>query len=180
MRVVIASKNPAKINAAEIVLQLLDTEITLESMEVDSGVSAQPMSDEETRFGAINRATGALARSGADLAIGLEGGVDESEGILYLCNWGALASVNGAVITAGGARIPLPSEIAEHIVAGEELGPVMDRFANETGIRKHKGAVGVLTDGFINRESMFKHVVRLLVGQYQFRGRSVATHANEH
>ncbi|AQQ52776.1 DUF84 family protein [Planococcus lenghuensis] len=180
MKVVVASKNPAKINAAAAVLQNLSTSIQLSGVETPSGVSEQPRSDEETLSGAVNRAETALRQTGADLAIGLEGGVQEQGGVLYLCNWGALASHDGPVITAGGARIPLPEEIARRVQAGEELGPVMDNYANEAGIRRHKGAVGVLTAGLVNRESMFEHVVRLLIGQYQFRSEAVATRVNEH
>lgn len=165
VKVAVASKNAAKINAVEAVLKELEFDFELESAETDSGVSAQPLSLTETRQGAINRAQQALS-SKADLAIGLEGGVYELEESLYLCNWGALASAQGAIFTAGGAQIRMPDEIATQLKAGMELGPVMDRYANETGIRQHKGAVGILTDGLVNRNEMFEHVVKLLMGQY--------------
>ncbi|WP_088005547.1 DUF84 family protein [Indiicoccus explosivorum] len=169
MRAIVASRNPAKVGAAAAVLEETFPAIRVEGRETDSGVSAQPLTAEETLNGAINRAKKALQENDADLAVGLEGGVYELQGALYLCNWGALAVPGGPVLTAGGAQIPLPEVVAAAVRAGEELGPVMDRFAEETGIRKHKGAVGVLTEGFITRRSMFEHVVRLLAGQYCFR-----------
>ena len=41
---------------------------------MQSGVSPQPFSDEETIQGAINRARAAVKETGADIGIGLEGG----------------------------------------------------------------------------------------------------------
>lgn len=165
LQTVIASKNPAKINAVSIVMTELGLVFDLQAADTASGVSAQPVTQEETRLGAINRSKQALGL-GVELAFGLEGGVFELEGQMYLCNWGALYSKEGLLFTAAGAQIPLPEEIAVRLREGEELGPVMDDYAQESGIRKHKGAVGILTAGLINREEMFQHIVKLLIGQY--------------
>lgn len=165
IRAAIASKNPAKINAVSSVLANLNWSVDLSAIDAESEVSAQPFSQQETRQGAVNRANNALGDN--DFAIGLEGGVYEMEGALYLCNWGALAAKDGRLFTAAGAQIPLPEEIAIKLRTGIELGPVMDDYANESGIRHHKGAIGILTDGFVNRGEMFSHVVKLLIGQYQ-------------
>lgn len=164
-RAAIASKNPAKINAVSSVLTNMEWTVDLSAVDAESDVSAQPFSQQETRQGAVNRAKHALGDF--DFAIGLEGGVYEMEEVLYLCNWGALATQDGRLFTAAGAQIPLPAEIAEELHKGIELGPVMDDYANESGIRHHKGAIGILTDGLVNRGEMFSHVVKLLIGQYQ-------------
>ena len=70
--------------------------------------------------------------------------------VLYICNWGALVTNNGEIFTATGAGIPLPKEIAEQLLAGAELGPVMDVYTNRKGIRHDEGAIGVFTNGLIN------------------------------
>ncbi|ANU12679.1 Inosine/xanthosine triphosphatase [Planococcus halocryophilus Or1] len=165
IRAAIASKNPAKINAVSNVLKNMEWTVDLSAIDADSEVSAQPFSQQETRQGAVNRAKNALGEY--DFAIGLEGGVYEMEGILFLCNWGALATQDGHIFTAAGAQIPLPEEIADGLRNGTELGPIMDEYANESGIRQHKGAIGILTNGLVNRGEMFGHVVKLLMGQYQ-------------
>ncbi|ANU25773.1 DUF84 family protein [Planococcus versutus] len=165
IRAAIASKNPAKINAVSSVLKNIEWSVDLAAVDSDSEVSAQPFSQQETRQGAINRSKNALGNF--DIAIGLEGGVYELEGMLYLCNWGALATQEGQLYTAAGAQIPLPEEIAIELRAGIELGSIMDDYANESGIRQHKGAVGVFTSGLVNRGEMFSHIVKLLIGQYQ-------------
>ncbi|MCM3611515.1 DUF84 family protein [Planococcus sp. MERTA32b] len=165
-RIVVASKNPAKIRAVEDCLAELAIQYEIAAVETDSGVSAQPFSIEETRQGAVNRAVSSI-EGGYDFAVGLEGGVYELEGTLYLCNWGALSTADGKVYTAGGAQIPLPDVIAQKLKEGLELGPVMDDYADETGIRHHKGAIGILTAGMLNRGEMFGHIVKLLIGQYR-------------
>lgn len=165
LSIAIASENPAKVEPVSAVLSGLDLQFELSSAAVDSGVSAQPMSLSETRLGAINRAQAAAA-AGFDIGIGLEGGVYELEGQMYLCNWGALATAEGRVHTAAGAQIPLPAEIADKLLGGQELGPVMDVYANEIGVRHHKGAIGILTGELVNRHEMFGQIVKLLMGQY--------------
>lgn len=164
LSIAIASGNPAKVEPVSTVLNTLGLQFTLSSIAADSGVSAQPMTLSETRLGAINRAQAASA--GFDIGIGLEGGVYELEGQMYLCNWGALATADGRIYTAAGAQIPLPGEIAEKLLDGHELGPVMDVYANEVGIRHHKGAIGILTGELVNRHEMFEQIVKLLMGQY--------------
>ncbi|NRD76153.1 DUF84 family protein [Bacillus sp. BRMEA1] len=165
MRVMIGSKNPAKITAVRNCFSNQEAEII--ALDIPSGVSDQPFSDEETIKGAINRAVGAL-KAGGQIGIGLEGGVQETNSGLVICNWGALASENMKPIIAGGARFLLPEEVAVRLRAGEELGPVMDDYAKKQNVRKHEGAVGIFTNGLVNRVDMFTHVMKLLVGQYLY------------
>ncbi len=99
-------------------------------------LSEQPFSDDETIRGAINRANGALEKGNGDIGIGLEGGVQETEHGLLLCNWGALVSIETEPIIAGGARFLLPEAIAGRLRAGEELGPVMEDYAKKENVRK--------------------------------------------
>lgn len=167
MKIIIGSKNPAKITAVKNSLQHLDAEFI--PMDIPSGVNAQPFSDEETIRGAVNRAVNALKQGNGDIGIGLEGGVQETSHGLLICNWGALASNDMEPIIAGGARFLLPEEVAVRLRGGEELGPVMDDYANKKNVRKHEGAIGIFTNGLINRVEMFTHVMNLLIGQYTYR-----------
>ena len=57
---------------------------------------------------------------------------------MYLCNWGALTLPDGTRFTAGGAQIPLPKEIADELMAGKELGPVVDTYFKSSGIRNER------------------------------------------
>ncbi|NBJ69049.1 MULTISPECIES: DUF84 family protein [Clostridia] len=163
MKIVVGSMNKAKIQAVEEVFP----EAVMVTKDADSGVPLQPFSDEETRQGAINRALSSLDTQDATFGIGLEGGVMFIGNQLYLCNWGALAS-SDQVYTASGARIALPYEITEQLIQGRELGDVMDEFAKRKQVRQQEGAVGIFTAERVSRRSMFRHVMELLRGQWEF------------
>lgn len=166
MKIAIGSTNPAKVKAVEEVFK----HHQIECFNVPSGVSEQPFSDEETIQGAINRAKHALEISNADLSIGLEGGVTESPRGLLLCNWGALVCKSDPEkpLIAGGARLLLPDVISNRLRQGEELGPVMDDFCQKVNIRAKEGAIGIFTNGRLNRSDMFIHIVRMLQGQLEY------------
>ena len=170
LKIAIGTKNPAKVKAANLATKELGGELL--SVNVPSGVSEQPFSDEETMEGALNRARNALKETGADLGIGLEGGVVKTPYGLFICNWGALITKAGESFIAGGARIKLPEEVAQELFDGRELGPVMDEYTKKQDIRKSEGAVGIFSNGRITRDRMFEHVMELLIGQYEYMKRA--------
>lgn len=166
MNVWIGSKNKAKVAS----VQSIFSEAHLFPTNAASGVSAQPFSDSETKRGAIFRARAALP-SAADhqtIAVGLEGGVMEMDQQLYVCNWGALVTHTDDVFVAGGARIPLPKSISEQLQRGKELGPVMESYVKRTDVREHDGAIGIFTNGQLDRSHMFSHIVLMLKGQWEY------------
>lgn len=169
MLIAIGTKNKAKIAAVEETAKQYFENIVFEYSSVPSGVSEQPFSDAETRQGAINRAINTRNATGADLSFGLEGGVYELDGAVYCCNWGAVAIKDGPVISSSGASFVLPEEIAEQLRAGKELGPVMEAFTKSKDIRQHAGAIGIFTDGLVDRKEMFEHIVALLIGQVRYQ-----------
>jgi inosine/xanthosine triphosphatase len=172
LRIAIGTRNKAKTGAVETVANEYFDNIQFEHIEVASGVSEQPFSDEETRQGAINRALNTRAATNADLSFGLEGGVREINGIMHCCNWGAVALKDGTVMSGSGALFILPEEIAVQLRDGKELGAVMDVYTNGQNIRHHAGAIGIFTNGLIDRKEMFEHIVKLLIGQVLFLQRN--------
>ena len=169
MKIAVGTENKAKVGAVEAIVREYFPDAQLENLEVASDVSVQPFSNEETRQGAINRARNTLLKTNADLAFGLEGGVDEIDGVMYCCNWGAVAMKDGTVISSSGAQFALPEDIAKELRIGKELGPVMDVYTNTKNIRHHQGAIGIFTNNLIDRQQMFEHIVKLLVGQVLFK-----------
>ncbi|WP_010303837.1 DUF84 family protein [Kurthia senegalensis] len=169
MKIAIGTTNRAKVAAVTTAATMyIKEELIVEPIGVASGVSDQPMSDEETKKGAVNRAKAALVATNADIAFGLEGGVKRVEDTMYLCNWAAIVSKEGRIYTAAGAQIPLPEEIANELENGRELGPVMDVYAKQQNTREHSGAIGVFTNGLVDRQQMFEHILTLLIGQYTY------------
>ncbi|MFO7683150.1 MAG: inosine/xanthosine triphosphatase [Chloroflexota bacterium] len=155
MKIAVGSTNPVKIAAVTSIVTLLWPEAEIESVSVPTGVGEMPMSDEETIIGARNRARAARQAIGADLGFGLEGGVHQDPVGLVLQGWVVVTDGNGREGVAGAGRLPLPPSIAERVLAGEELGPVMDDLLGESNVKAKGGAVGALTGGLIPRQQAF-------------------------
>ncbi|WP_335871311.1 DUF84 family protein [Bacillus sp. 2205SS5-2] len=172
MKIAIGSKNPAKVKAVEEAFRENGRVYELVSIQTNSGVNDQPLTDEETLKGAINRAERARLATESTIGIGLEGGVTETIAGLALCNWGVLSMENESPIIAGGARFLLPEEMSTRLRQGEELGPIMDEYCQTKDVSKKEGAVGVFSNGKISRQQMFEHVLNLLIGQWEYRCKS--------
>ncbi|ODG90842.1 MULTISPECIES: DUF84 family protein [Bacillaceae] len=166
MKIIIGSLNPTKVGAVKKVFN----QYKVEGLNVPSNVSNQPLTDQETMQGAINRAYNARIAGESEIGIGLEGGVIIENDRLFLCNWGALVYEN-EVILASGAKILLPSEFINELRNGTELSVLMEQYTNEKDIRSKEGAVGVFTNGRITRTEIFEHICELLFGQYEFKKR---------
>lgn len=164
MNVVVASKNPVKIEASRAAFAALlpDADLQMSSISVESGVSDQPTSDEETRRGAKNRAANARDISpDADFWVGLEGGIEVVEEQLIAFAWMAVLGSNGQLSSARSATLPLPPSVWKLIDAGLELGEANDRVFATANSKQGGGAYGLLTDGLYTRESVYTQTLVL-------------------
>ena len=152
MKVAVGSMNPVKVAAARSVVERVWPGATIASVSVPSGVRAMPMSDAECQEGAKNRATAAQQVAQADLGIGIEGGVHESEGQLWLTAWTVVVDGRGRMGMGSSGRLTLPPTIANRIRSGAELGPVMDQLLEEANVKQRGGAVGALTGRLVLRQ----------------------------
>ncbi len=160
LRVAVGSSNPVKVAAVRAVLLRVAPDATVTGVAVPSGVPDQPWGDEETRAGAAARARGALAATGADLAIGLEGGVvRDADGSVRSCAWAVAVDPTGRTGTGGSLAMPLPPAVQARLEAGEELAHAMDAVARTTGTGTGLGAVGHLTGGLIDRQAAYEVLV---------------------
>ncbi|MCA9935242.1 MAG: inosine/xanthosine triphosphatase [Ardenticatenaceae bacterium] len=155
MRIAVGSTNPVKVAAVRDMALRHWPEAEVVPLAVETGVSEMPMSDAESLAGARNRARAARAAANADLGVGLEGGVNPEEIGLVLHGWVVVVDGNGRTGIGGAGRLPLPEAIAKRVLAGEELGPVMDDILGQTDVRKKGGAVGALTAGLVMRQDAF-------------------------
>ena len=152
MKVAVGSTNPVKVGAARSVIERVWLEAVVSGIDVHPGVRAMTMSDEECRIGARNRAREARQLATADLGIGIEGGVHEENGQLWLTAWTVVVDGNGLEGVGGSGRIPLPGWIAVRVRGGEELGFVMDDVLNDKNVKQKGGAVGAFTADLVLRQ----------------------------
>jgi inosine/xanthosine triphosphatase len=159
-RVAVGSTNPVKVGSTRRVFTQLYLGCSVVGIDVPSGVSNQPQGDEETVQGAINRAQAALAATGADWGVGLEGGVlFAADGSCWMNQFCAIVHRDGRTGIGNGGRFLLPPAIADGVRAGGEIGPLFDALTGETDIKKKGGAIGFLTRGLVGREDLYAHMV---------------------
>ncbi|MEM6800127.1 MAG: inosine/xanthosine triphosphatase [Bacteroidota bacterium] len=163
MQLIIASKNPVKIQATLKGFQAMFPEADMEvaAVSVPSGVSDQPMSDEETFLGAKNRALHAKKEyPEADFWIGIEGGVEERNQVYHAFAWIYILS-HKQVGSSRTASFTLPPSVSRLIKLGMELGEADDQVFGSHNSKQKNGAVGLLSGNVIVRESLYTPAVSL-------------------
>ena len=162
--VAIGSTNPIKVKAVKNAFAGEDVNIV--SCSASSNVRPQPLSNEETLQGAVNRAKDCLEKTDAQFAFGLEAGVTFLQGQVYLCHWGALVDRQGGVYFTNGPIILLPSSYEELLVAGQSLEEIMHSSTGIQDLGKKEGSIGIYTQGRLNREQVLTQITQVLLGQY--------------
>jgi inosine/xanthosine triphosphatase len=165
MRVVVGSQNPVKIQAARDGFGVVfpDAPLTVTGVSVPSGVSAQPMGDDETRRGAHNRAANTFAvEPSADYTVGLEGGCSfEPDGKLQVFAWIAVYRADGVRGESRTGTFYLPREVARLLAQGFELGDADDIVFGRENSKQGTGSVGILTRDRITRATYYSPAVVL-------------------
>lgn len=183
LRISVGSLNPVKLEAVRKAFTRFfpGQEVEVTGFAAESGVSAQPMTDDETRTGALNRcAATAAAHPSADFTVGLEGGCAESSialsllrgsldtsgapSISYLECFAWMAVCEPRTGRFGCARtgsFQLPAAVADLVRAGVELGLADDRVFGRSNSKHGEGAVGLLTRGVISRSDYYEHALLL-------------------
>jgi inosine/xanthosine triphosphatase len=162
MKIVIASKNPVKINATkEAFLKVFSsTAFEFEGVSVPSDVSDQPMSSAEALKGAINRTEKSSTEIlDADYYVGLEGGVEDCDGKMYSFAWVAVRDNHGKMGTGKTGEFVLPPKVRELILNGIELGNADDIVFGKSNSKQTNGAIGILTNDIIDRAALYTPAV---------------------
>lgn len=167
MKIVVGSKNPAKVEAVREILQdyphLMGAEVV--GVEVDSGIAEQPTSLEEVTQGAVNRSKHAFLE--CDYAIGLEAGFmkvpNSKSGYM---NISACAIYDGTDTHLGlSSAFETPDKEIMRLVVEDGLS--LDKAANAVGltadehIGRNEGVSGILTRGRVSRKEYVKQSVRM-------------------
>ena len=164
LHVVVASKNPVKIEAVRAAFSacLPGRGLEVEGVEARSGVTEQPVGDDETLTGARNRMNDARRqRPDADYWVGPEGGIGKHDEALVAFAWMVVGDRHGGAGEARSATLPLPPRVRELVDQGMELGEANDRVFETENSKQAGGAFGLLTDGRHTRESVYAQTVEL-------------------
>ena len=188
--VAVGSKNPVKVNSVRSAFArcftLDESAIECVGMDVPSGVPDQPWGDDETRQGAISRASAVHAKYSAergappDYAVGLEGGcVEEQLAALHpgVAGLGSVVSCFAfmAVLQIGSgtpprwgiartASFPLAPRIVDLMRGADgqppmELGDADDACFADTNSKQKGGTIAKLSKGQIDRTQYYEHAL---------------------
>lgn len=161
IQVIVASKNPVKLKATSKGFSSFFEGFEIKGVEEDSGVSDQPMSDEETLLGARNRvALAKLNYPQADFWVGIEGGVERDSVGLIAFAW-IVISDGKLVGESRTSTFRLPPEVSRLIAEGYELGHANDIIFTQQNSKQKTGAVGLLTNNRIDRTKLYVQEAQL-------------------
>ncbi len=150
MRVIIGSISPVKEEAVKRGFKTLFPEVNFvfECVKASSGISDQPMSNDEIRSGALGRIKHARELSPeGDFYVGLEGGTEEMYGDLYNYGWVIIESKNNKQGYGRTFSFALPPAIRNLIIhEGMEQSHATDKVLQKSGTKTGTGTIGPLTN----------------------------------
>jgi len=153
MIVAVGSLNPPKIEAARLAFGALwpGSVVAVQGYGVSSGVAAQPMTDADTIRGARNRAAQAIGLGQSDYGVGIEGGLEQTEGYWFNSSWAVVIDRTGREGVGSTLRMQVPMALMELVLAGQELGEACDLVFGRTNANRAEGFVGLMTGNAIHR-----------------------------
>ncbi|WP_425666416.1 inosine/xanthosine triphosphatase [Vibrio tubiashii] len=157
--VIVASLNPAKINAVKSAFEATFPQqaFNFSGVSVDSGVADQPMSNQETHTGALNRVVNAKSKcADADYYVGLEAGIEGSVTFAWM-----VVESQTQRGESRSASLMLPPVVIEKLQHANELGDVMDEIFGTENIKQKGGAISLLTHDLLTRSSIYHQALIL-------------------
>jgi inosine/xanthosine triphosphatase len=168
----IASKNPIKIRALEETISQypLFSDAKIMSLEIDSGVSDQPKSMDETIKGATNRALQAFM--GCDYSVGIEDGLMKVPHTKtgYM-NVTVCSIYDGKTHSLGlSSAFEYPVEATRYAVEGNmDMNQVFAKLGltKNPKVGNSEGAIGILTKGRLPRKETAKQAIMMALIQIE-------------
>jgi len=117
----------------DIVKSLLGENYNVIPVNVDSGITDQPLDEDTTIRGAINRAKRAIKPDQVyEFSVGLEGGLVKINRLYYLVCVVALIDHFGNIYLGISNKLPLPKEVSNEIENGKQFGEAIREFMKNT------------------------------------------------
>ena len=154
MKVLIATKNPGKIEGAKRALSKFYEDFEIEGINVPSNVSEQPV-NEDIFNGAKNRVKNLKTYANenninADLFLAIESGINHFFGEWIITNV-AIIENNQLQSVATSPSFPVPKKYVDEIIA-TDLSKVMDKiFEDDKDRGKKGGGIQLLTHNQVSR-----------------------------
>lgn len=160
MKILIATKNPGKIEGAKQAFLNYYENVEIEGIAVSSDVPDEPVNDEIYK-GAKNRVSN-LKRYAkekkieADFYIAVESGITNQLGRWEILSIAVIENLEGMESWGSSSGFPVPDKYVKKIIQ-TEFSKVMEKiFHKENGLRNGNGGISLLTKNKITRIDLTK------------------------
>lgn len=172
MKIAVASTNPTKLEAVHsAALECYGKEFELVGKKTDSGVSDQPMTDDEAATGAENRAYNLRnTLPGHDLYLGLEGGVEKLRGRWLDSGVVFALGRNGFVGFGRAVGHVVPKQVMDLILAGVEMSDAIS-LVYGTNTSLDRDCSSVITAGAISAGEFYRLPTLLAIRDWELNSR---------
>jgi inosine/xanthosine triphosphatase len=159
MKILVGSKNPVKLKAVEETFLLYFESNEVVGIEVESGVSDQPI-NEETYKGAKTRAKKLFElnkekKINFDFFVGIEGGIQQTYNKWFAFGCMCIMDKDGKTSFGTSAHFELPEIITKQLLERKELGHVMDDIMQQENTKQRGGAISYFTNGRMDRRELY-------------------------
>ena len=169
MKVLIATKNPGKVEGASRALKKYFENVEITGISAPSNVSEQPIG-RETYQGALNRVNNLISYAKennikADLFMAVESGMIEELGFWSITNIAVIKNAEGQIGRGASASFPVPNKLVESIKK-ETLGTVMDNLFSKSDLHNSTGGIGLLTKEALTRIDLTEQAFIMALTQF--------------
>lgn len=159
MKILVGSKNPVKISAANEAFSLYFDNIEVVGITVPSFVPDQPI-NEETYQGAQNRANELHKINfdqnlNAEFSVGIEGGIQKTFNKWFAFGCMCLVHKSGKTSFGTSAHFELPDIVTKQLLERKELGHVMNELMEQENTKQKGGAISFFTNGRMDRKELY-------------------------
>ncbi|MBI2034485.1 MAG: inosine/xanthosine triphosphatase [Candidatus Levybacteria bacterium] len=167
MIIAVGSTNPTKTNPVKEIFSRHFKDVEVVGASVSSGISDQPMSDDEMYNGALNRAKNALKKvKGAKYGVGIEGGIHKYSYGWFERSIVVIVDKKGTIGIGASGGLHLPNAIVDRIHKGKNLEQAVDESFGTKNIGEGIGMFGVMTKGVVTRTSGVAHGVAFALARF--------------
>lgn len=169
MKILIGSKNSAKIQGAKAAFINYFENVEIEGISVSSDVSEEPVNT-EIYEGARNRVNNLMKYAEeknikAEYFLGVEAGITNLLGKWIIINVAVIKDKNGYESWGTSPAYPVPDKYVDEIIT-TDLGKVMDKVFEQHDLGSGKGGISFLTKDVINRIDLTRDAFIMALTQH--------------
>ncbi len=167
MIVAVGSTNPTKVEPVNSVFSHHFKDVKVVGVAVESGVSDQPMDDNETYNGALNRAKNAMLKvENAEYGVGIEGGLHQHNYGWFERSVVVIVNKAGEIGVGSSGGLVLPEKVISKINKGKNLEEAIDELFGTKEIGEGIGMFGIFTKGVVTRSEGVRHGVAFALARF--------------